>query len=212
MNTIIYVTSNRERPEFEKKIQEDILSKCGDTPIVSVSQKPINFGKNICVGDVGTSGFNVCRQYQIACENAKTDFVVTAESDCLYPPDYFTFTPLKLDACYRNKNIYVQKYNNDWFRKKNDSLFSQVVGRKHFLNRLNYLLKGMPKWSTEMKDFPKEIGKLLFNSYEYFETKHPCISFKTGQGMRKHSPAGSTPIYELPYWGSVKELRKKYEI
>ena len=211
MNTIIYVTSNRERPEFEKKIQEDILSKCGDTPIVSVSQKPINFGKNICVGDVGTSGYNFCRQVLIACQNATTPYVTHAEADCLYSPDYFTFIPPRLDACYRNKNIYVQKYNNDWFRKKNSSTFSSVVGREFYVKRLEELFEGMPKWNTEMKDFPKEIGKLLFNSYEFFETKYPCISFKTGQGMRKHSPAGSTPIYELPYWGSVKKLREKYE-
>ena len=46
---IIYYTSSREDPKFEKMVQDNILSVT-DLPIISVSQKPIDFGKNICVG------------------------------------------------------------------------------------------------------------------------------------------------------------------
>jgi hypothetical protein len=209
-NTVIYYTSNRERPEFEKKIQEDLLSKIGDLPLISVSQKPIDLGKNICVGDVGTSGFNVCRQIQIACEEAKTDFVVTAEADCLYSPDYFYFDPPKLDACYRNTNIYVLRYRAEFFSKKDMSLFSQVVGREFFLRRLEDLFEGAPQWSIEEKNFPKERRRNLFDEFEYFETKYPCISFKTGKGMRQHTSTDAEEIYELPYWGDAKSFRGKY--
>lgn len=208
--TVIYVSSNRENPEFEKKIQEDLLSKWKG-PIVSVTQKPTNLGKNICVGDVGASGFNFCRQVLRACEASSSLFVTHAEADCLYSPDYFDFVPDKLMTCYRNSNIYVQKYMNDYCNKKHGSTFSQVVDREFYIHRLKELFNGLPEWSTEYKNFPKEIGKLLFDNYEYFETKYPCISFKTGKGMRKHSPSGETPYYDLPYWGSIKELRAKYE-
>ncbi len=210
--TIIYLSSNREDPEFERKIQVDLLSKCGDIPIVSVTQKPMDFGKNICVGDVGASGFNFCKQVLIACESASTDFVIHAEADCVYSPDYFDFTPPRLDACYRNSNIYVQKYGQDYVCKKTGSTFSSVVGREFYVERLRKLFEGLPMWSTEMKNFPKEIGKKFFSSYEYFETEYPCVSFKTGQGMRKHSPSDEVPVYELPYWGSIKNLKEKYGV
>lgn len=212
MNSIIYVSSSHEDPAFEKKIQADLLSKCGDIPIVSVTQKPTDFGRNICVGDVGMSGYNACRQYQIACENATTDFVVTAESDCLYSPDYFSFSPPRSDICYRNTNIYVQKYGQDFVCKKEMSLFSQVISREFFLKRLQELFRGLPSWSTEYKNFPKEIHRNLFNSFEYFETQYGCISFKTGKGMRKHSHSDEIPAYELPYWGNIADLRRKYEV
>jgi hypothetical protein len=97
---IIYYTSNREDPKFENRVKENILSVT-DLPIVSVSQKPIDFGKNICVGDVGTSGFNCFRQIQIALQNTAADFVISAEADCLYPPDYFEFVP-ENEKCWRN--------------------------------------------------------------------------------------------------------------
>jgi len=209
--SIIYVTSNREDPEFERKTREDLIKKAGDMPIISISQKPINLGYNLCVGDVGVSGFNFCRQNLLACELANTDFVISAESDCLYSPDYFHFRPERLDIPYRNTNIYVQKYGRNYFCKKSMSTFSQVVGREFYIKRLRELLEGQSQWSTEMKNFPKEINKKLFEEFAYFETKYPCLSFKTGKGMRKHSTTEEIPIYELPYWGSIKELRKKYE-
>ncbi len=208
--TIIYLSSNQENPEFERRIQADLLSKCEGIPIVSVTQEPTNLGKNICVGEVGASGFNFCRQVMIACENATTDFILHAEADCLYSPDYFTFTPPRLDACYRNSNIYVQKYGRDYVCKKEGSTFSSIVGREFYLKRLRELFEGQPMWSTEMKNFPKEIGKKYFDHYEYFQTAYPCISFKTGKGMRKHSSSDEIPVYELPYWGPIKELKRKY--
>ena len=91
--SIIYCSSNREHPKFEQRIKDNILKVRGNLPIISVTQKPINFGKNICVGNVGVSGFNFFRQSLIACEEAKTKFVISAEADCLYPPGYFQFIP-----------------------------------------------------------------------------------------------------------------------
>lgn len=219
--TIIYVSSNKESPDFEKATRDDLLMKsltnidyqdgsAVGLPIVSVTQKPVGLGDNICVGDVGASGFNFCRQVLIACEKATTTFVISAESDCLYSPDYFLFRPERTDIPYRNTNIYVGKYKNDYFCKKSMSTFSQVVGREFYISRLKSLLDGQPMWSMEFKNFPKEIGKSLFEEFEYFETKDPCISFKTGKGMRKHSNSDEVPVYDLPYWGNVKLLKEKF--
>src|SRR5438132_1087410 len=91
--TILYYTSNREDPEFEARVKQNLLKVCGDLPIISISQKPIKLGKNICIKDVGTSGFNMFRQVEIGCKLAETPFVISAEADCLYPPDYFQFIP-----------------------------------------------------------------------------------------------------------------------
>lgn len=208
--TVIYYTSNREDPKFEKKIQEDLISKSGTLPIISVSQKPISLGENICVGEVGASGFNMCRQIQIALKAINSDFVVSAEADCLYSPDYFYFTPPRLDVCYRNTNIYILKYKRDCFNRKTMSTFSQVVGRKFYLERLNELFEGAPMWSTEEKNFPKERKKGLFDKYEFFQTEFPCVSFKTGRGMRQHTNTEEEEFGELPYWGKVEDFKKKY--
>lgn len=209
--TIIYYTSNQENQEFERKIQETLLANCGGLPIISVSQKPINLGTNICVGDVGQSGFNMCRQVLIACKAATTRFVISAETDCIYPPEYFMFRPEKDDVCFRNNNTYIMGYNRDYFYKKHEGgTWAQVVNREFYIKRLEYLFQGAPEWSTEEKNFPKERGKRFFDSCESFTTIGPCVSFKSGRGMRRYTHSDRIPIYDLPYWGSGKEIYNKY--
>lgn len=211
--TIIYYTSNREDPGFERKVQENLLKNCGGLPIISVSQKPIDLGKNICVGDVGVSGFNMFRQVQIACMEAKTKFVISAEADCLYPPDYFRFIPPREDACYRNSNLYVMPDKRDFFfYKKEGATHAQIVGREFYLKVLNKLFKGAPKWSPEEKNFPKERWKKadVFDKIAYWKSKNPVFQIKTHKGMRYYTHSDRTPIPSLPYWGNGREMRKKY--
>ena len=212
--TICYYTSNKERPEFEKRIQETLLQNSGGLPIISVSQKPIDLGKNICVGDVGASGFNCFRQIQIACQAATTKFVISAEADCLYPKDYFTFIPPRDDICYRNTNLYVMPDARDYYFYKggNGATHSQIVGREFYLDRLNKLFEGAPKWSMEENNFPKERHRKsdIFEEFELYQTENPVIQIKTHRGMRYYTSSDRTPIHDLSYWGDGKALRMKY--
>lgn len=211
--TIIYYTSNREDEGFEARVQENLLKVSRNMPIVSVSQKPIKLGKNICVGDVGASGFNMFRQVQIALREVKTDFAISAEADCLYPPDYFEFVPPKLDTPYRNSNLYVMPDKRAFFfYKKEGATHAQVVGTKFYLDRLNKLFEGAPQWSTEEKNFPKERHKKedVFDKIEYWQTKNPVFQIKTHKGMRYYTHSDRTPITLLPYWGEGEKIRKYY--
>ena len=210
--TIIYYTSNREKPSFEKRIQENLKKNSNGLPIISVSQKPIDLGKNICVGEVGVSGFNMFRQVQIACREAKTRFVISAEADCLYPPDYFLFEPTREDICYRDTNLYVLRYHKNFFGKKRGATHAQIVGREYYLSRLEKLFEGAPDWSGEEKNFPKERhGKEdVFDKIEYYLTENPVVQIKTIRSMRWHTACGRTPIYQIPYWGTARDVLKKY--
>lgn len=210
--TIIYYSSNREDPEFEKRIQKTLLENSGGLPIISVTQKPINLGKNICVGDVGVSGFNMFRQVLMACEMATTEFVISAEADCLYPPDYFTFRPSRNDICYRDSNLYVMPDKRSFFfHKKEGATHAQIVGREFYIKKLKELFKDAPEWNAEEKNFPKErhLKEDIFGIIRYYKTD-PVIQIKTHKGMRYYTHSDRTPIYSLPYWGEGQILRKKY--
>ncbi len=211
--TIIYYTSNKEDPEFEKRVQENLLKVSGGLPIISVSQKPIDLGTNICVGDVGVSGFNMFRQVQIACQAAKTPFVISAEADCFYPPDYFEFIPPRLDVPYRDQNLYVMPDKRDFFfYKKEGATHAQIVGREFYLQILNKLFEGAPKWSIEEKNFPKERhGKAdVFDHILYWKSPNPVFQIKTHKGMRYYTHSDRTPITSLPYWGEGKKVRRTF--
>lgn len=211
--TIIYYSSNREDPRFEKRIQQTLLKNCGGLPIVSVTQKPTKLGKNIVVGEVGVSGANMFRQVQIACQEAKTKFVISAEADCVYPPDYFTFVPPREDVPYRNTNLYVMGDHRDyWYLKKEGATHAQIVGREFYLKRLTELFKGLPMWNPEEKNFPKERYRKedVFDKIEYWKTENPVFQIKTHRSMRYFTHSERVPIYDLPYWGNGQKVRKYY--
>lgn len=215
--TIIYYSSNKEKPEFEQRIRDNILKVCGDLPIISVTQKPVNFGNNICVGDVGVSGFNLFRQVLIACKTAKTKFVASIEADCLYPPDYFQFRPQRDDMCFRDENLYILVKNEDYFQKKPwGSVCAQVVGREFYIETLERLFGDAPDWNIEEANFPKErSGHKQYDIFWHdkvllYKTENPIVSIKTGRGLRSYTPMQSEKYYNIPYWGDGQEFVKKY--
>lgn len=213
--TVIYYTSNKEDEGFEERIRETLLKNCGDLPIISVSQKPIKLGHNICVGDVGVSGFNMFRQVQIALKEAKTEFVLSAEADCCYPPQYFTYTPPRLDKCYRVTNLYVMgDHRAYWWHKPEGATHAQIVGREFYLDTLNKLFQGAPEWNEEEKNFPKERFRKedVFNNNDivHYELKHPVFQIKTHKGMRYYTRSERVNIYDLPYWGNGRKVRDYY--
>lgn len=209
---IIYCSSNREDPRFEDKVKANILKVCGDMPIISVTQKPIDFGTNICVGDdIGVSGFNYFRQFLIGMKASDADYVVSAEADCMYPPDYFQFVPPRLDVCYRNNNLYVMPDQRAYFfYKKEGATHSQVIGREFYISCLSKLFEGAPMWSPEEKNFPKERHKRsdVVDHVEYWTTENPVFQVKTHKGMRYYTNSDRTPIPDLPYWGNGDKMRK----
>lgn len=215
--TIIYYSSNKEMPEFEKRITDDLLSKSGDIPIVSVTQKPMDIGKNIVVGDVGASGFNMFRQVLIACKEAKTKFVLSAEADCVYPPDYFTWTPERDDICYRDKNLYVMgQHRKYFFYKPGGATHAQIVGREFYIDTLEKLFEGEAEWDVSQRNFPKEkthkkVEDVFWrDKIEFYETENPVVQIKTSQSMRNYTVSDRIPRHELPYWGNGAEFRDKY--
>jgi hypothetical protein len=206
--TIIYYTSNKENEDFENRIQK-ILRKIGrGFPIISVSQKPIELGENICVGDVGANDNNLYRQILIGCEAAKTPFVISAEADNLYPPDYFNFNPEVVDAVYRYNNIWVLKYWRTYFVRKAWCEGAQIAGREYYIDLINKELEGRPTWSNER--FPTNPFRKLNRNWNTYGTDVPVVSIKTGNGLRANTVTNNSAFSKvLPYWGSTKVVKRK---
>ncbi len=213
--TVVYYTSNREDESFEKKIRAKLLEVIGDLPLISVSQKQIDFGKNICVGDVGVSNQNTFRQFQLGAINAKTPYVIAAEADCLYPREYFEFIPENITMCCRYDNVWIMyRDSTAGFVRKEYSEGAQIWGREILISHYERRLRGRGYWNPVL-----EHGKnvpLLFKkqSWSFFHGKVPVISIKTTEGMHRFTgviptqdPSG---VKKLPFWGTAAKLRKEF--
>lgn len=207
--TIIYYSSNREKPEFEKQVTDSILRIVGDTPIISVTQKKMDFGTNICVGDVGLSDYNIYRQMQIGCLAAKTKYVCTAEADCFYPPTgYFDFSPPKDWTAGHYCNMYILWKGSHIFHQKAFSLCALYSNREFLLTRFNRSLDSV-EWRPDFK--PKHPLFHKWKEWTQFSGVIPVINCKTGDGMRIKSGVGTEgkPQKELIYWGFATEMEHK---
>ncbi len=198
--TIIYYTGNTEKEAFENKVRENILKVKGNLPIISVSQKPIDFGKNICVGEIGKSYKNAFKQVLIGCQAADTEYVVMTESDCLYPLGYFDFVPTNPNVIYTYDNVWLMwdRDNRTRFYKHGTTCGSIVLGRELYINMLK---DGMPNF------FKPEV------KWKHF-TGEPLINIKTRNGVSFGTTLtkGVNPKQSFPYWGNVEDVKRNYEI
>lgn len=209
--TIIYYTSNREKPEFEKKIIDNLKKSCGDTPIISVSHVPIDLGINICVGKHDACNHNLFRQIQIGAKLATTPFVIHAESDCLYPKEYFNFELEDINESYKLDNNYIL---NEWgvneysgYYQKEFGTFAQITGRLHLIKEIDEVLKDRPFWDVKRKERPLELFRRW--RWKMIHNKLPVVSLKTFDGMSKHTKIIEPPVDFIPYWGNANILRER---
>ena len=77
--TIIHLTDNSLDEELARFCRKILVQEARDIPIVSVSQKPIKLGTNICVGKIGKSWFSLYKQLIAGLEEAKTTTIRIAE-------------------------------------------------------------------------------------------------------------------------------------
>jgi hypothetical protein len=89
--TVLFYTANRTPAHFMAHVRRLLLDAIGDLPLVSVSQQPMpDFGRNVCVGDIGQAYLNIYRQLQVGAQAITTPYIAFAEDDILYPPSHFT--------------------------------------------------------------------------------------------------------------------------
>lgn len=215
MLTVIHITANREPEAFASKIQSKLLEVIGDNPLISVSQKPIDLGHNICVGEVGSSYQNALLQMQIGAQAAQTEYVAIAEADQLYPPGYFDFKPDGQDV-YLYKNLWLLRYwDKHFFYRKEYGDWLTIVKKDYLLERLALKLQ-YRTWGSDLK-----LGSIFIKrQWTYFDGL-PVISMKTtNQTTRKSGwmdkGSGWTeetrPRRELPHWGRAADVFNDFSL
>lgn len=200
--TIVYCTSNREEPGFESRIQAALVEHADGLPILSVSQQPLAWGQNICVGNIGASQENYVRQCRIGVAAANTKYVALVEADCLYPPGYFDFRPAADDTIYYADEACLLWAGHRSFWYKHMRELSGIADRQHLLRLLDVLDHERPK---HLFDLIPSLTKQAT-----FPTSAPIVSFKTGRGMHWRSPHIRRKVRELPLWGDARGLWARF--
>lgn len=224
--TIIYYTANFISEKFLSFTQKQLLKALGDLPLISISQKPMHFGRNICIGAIGRSHLNIYRQALRGAKEAKTNYIALAEDDVLYAPGSFTsHTPTPGVFAY-NQNVwclYTWVSPAVFSFKDRINLHSLICERELFIAAME---ERFAKWPIEAKikiGHWAEPGKYEGKGHlevterliEKFWSPIPSIAFShqtalsfAGLGTRKK--LGHLKALEIPYWGRAENILKEY--
>ncbi len=221
--TIIYYTANAISDYFYQNTKKYLLEAAGDIPIISVSQKPIDLGKNICVGDIGWSDYNIYRQAMIGAKEAKTKYIAMAEDDTLYSADHFTFRPSEGKFAYNMNKWSIFTWSRPQiFSNRGRMTFNAMIGnRELFIEAIEERFRKYPKDELIPYKFWGEPGRyekylgVTVRETEQFRSQIPIIMFShpeslnyRKQGTRKK--LGQDKAYILPGWGEAKDIAKLY--
>lgn len=91
----------------KKQIQKGMKKK----HIVSVSNKPLEWGKNVVL-DLVPGYLTLAKQILLGLQNSTADVIFFCEHDVLYHPSHFNFVPLRKDVIYYNTNVWRVRYSD----------------------------------------------------------------------------------------------------
>jgi len=232
--TILYYTANTI-PDIPGQRIRDYLQKIiqNKYPIISVSQKPINLGKNICVGQIGRSKYNCYKQILTGTKEVKTKYVACAEDDTLYPIEHFSYRPRKGYFSYETNMWYAADgcYWRWEDRNRPLGMWGCIAETKTLLKNMSTRYALYPTDPLPIKDKDHSKNKGLFwgepgihdnlfgmeNRIELFESSEPVVEFLSRESMGGRHVIGRYKIhkpediaYNLKTFGGISKLWKEY--
>lgn len=219
--TIIYYTANVLREPFATKVRDILWEAKENIPLISVSQKPLNFGQNIVV-DFPRSYISIYKQILVGAKEATTDYVALAEDDCLYSKEHFLEFRPKLDEfaydmarwsiySWSRPSIYSIKY-----RISNSTL---IAPRLQLIKALEERFAKFPDESQIPLRFFSEPGK--YEKYlrvspqkiVQFTSSCPCVVFSHPEAvgyeiLGRRKKLGELKAFDIPFWGKAEDVIK----
>jgi hypothetical protein len=216
--TILYYTANRIDERFASNVRESLshIRRAGGfmVPTISVSQRRIDFGQNICVGDIGASVYNVYKQILIGAKEVKTQFTACAEDDTLYCAEHFTMRPSPNTFAY-NMNRWIIDPNPVFRYRNRTGMCMCIVETQLLVDTLEERFAAYPDpLDGKLINGWGEPGRYERNLHlptvkmEHFKTVEPCVHFNHKQSLRGVRSKNPSDILkdELPPWGTAKNL------
>jgi hypothetical protein len=218
MKGIVYYTDNYPDPFLLEACRNNLQRCVNGFDIVSVSQKPVTFGRNIVMEDLDRSPLSIFVQILCGIENSIADVIFLCEHDIIYHPSHFIFDLPRDDVFYYNRNRWAVDPDTGkavFYQTNCISMLcaSRELLLKHFARRVEL---------TEMHGFqrrlgyspPKGLPKEERGRYKAWFSEWPCLDIRHNQTFTKkrmskdqfRSPRSCRDwqeTYDVPFWGPI---------
>lgn len=188
---IVYYTDNKLNVKLAhlcKNQLKKVAKEAGDIPIVSVSLKPLDLGKNIVL-PLERGYLTMFKQILVGLEASDADIIYFCEHDWLYPVCHFDFVPPRKDVFY---------YNTNWWRlRSGDGL------------ALRYESKLLPGIVAYRELLVEHYRKKVALVEAYFRSGQPNFTsfvMRVGFEPGTHNRAERVDNYGSEEWESCKPI------
>jgi hypothetical protein len=221
--TIIYLTASLVPEKFAKFQRETLLKAIWDTPVISVSRKPLDFGTNI-IDDWEKCTHNIYVQMLRAAKMATTKYIAIAEDDALYHEYHFTFhRPADDTFAYDQNRLALFTWWEPIYHWRNRrSNCSLIAPTKLLIEALEERFAKWPNWIPE--HIVGELGRgMVERNLRVTERKSEDVFCNTSiihfnhenaseERQRKHRKSyGPIRAYDVPVWWKADELVTKFK-
>jgi len=218
--TIIYYTANRIAEPFGERVRQHLRETAAGIPIISVTQKPVDLGRNICLGDIGFSTYNVYWQILVGATAALTPYVACAEDDTLYTREHFEERPPADEFGYNRSRWWVEPQGVFRWRNRT-AMHACIAQRRLMVQTLETRFAAYPRqlWSKRELRSWGEPGRYEGNlnlpevKRGFFETPAaPVVTFDHKGSLYGLRRWNKDDILEndLPYWGNALRLIERF--
>lgn len=229
--TILYYTANRLPEVVGFRIREHLQRQHLGYRVVSISQKSIRLGYNVCVGDIGANKYNAYWQIWCGLEFVDTEFVATVDDDTLYMPEHFDHRPPPGEFWYETNYWFCQDGKDHYWRPAEIEKRGGMLGCLARTETLRANLEArfakfpdpsapLPPWWGEPGDpnGDKQYGRA--DTLRRVTSARPCVVFIHERSMgytqfrrwhrRYGQPRPENMADTLPGYGTVADLRREF--
>jgi hypothetical protein len=221
--TVIFMTNNELPEAWAVYHRQVLLEAIGDSPLITVSRKPMRFGFNL-IQTEPKSPSNVYFQLLRAAKIADTKYIAMAEDDTLYHSEHFTWRPTKHKIGYNMNHWSLFTWDEPVYNWRNRRGNYSMIGEREFV--IECLEERFAKYPDGTPDrITGEIGRdmvehnmgITVRRAEEFQTTISIVNFnhdiyamdETQRNHRKRM--GLIRAYEIPFWGRSEELVKHFK-
>jgi predicted O-methyltransferase YrrM/glycosyltransferase involved in cell wall biosynthesis len=208
---IVYYTDHHIDPALMRAVQKNLLKATGGLiPIISVSQQPMEFGHNICVGEKPRANHSIYEQIKAGLEAVEPGSIVyLCEHDVAYCPQHFAHVPEVKDRLDYNQNRYYwAPGQSEYLPARGKWALSHIVAYREYLLEQVERSLAVEQPTTEMY---KGVRTHRYQSERPNVDIRHGLNFSQDGRWKKEYYQGKAEgtVRNIGHWGSPTHMLKK---
>lgn len=212
--TVIFLTVNKVPEKWAEYHRQVLTEAIRDTPIITISKKPMDWGNNM-IQEGEPSVPNIYRQLLRGCLVATTPYIAVVEDDTLYHKSHFEYRPPMDTFAFNGHRWGIFTWGRPFYYYKDRiSNACMIAPRELAIKSLEERFEKYPE--NSLGELGKEKGTTIDRRKSIIYWSDVGIVYFSHVNsldpteQHKTKKPGVVQAYDIPYWGTAEEIKKRW--